>query len=316
MTPAAQLRRGRGIPEGGEFASHLRTEDDVELQTMGEATTSRTLLSDSEALLFSRRAVKYWGWKNGAYLSDRDDIAQDAIVSVLSSRSNGAVVGLTPGLISSAAGHAAAKSINTKRVMRAEEARADALLRGQIVDIERAQRRHLSNREIDNMAKIIRDTWPDQRHRPTEGFHRPVERVSFDSDEGQEISEFLAATDSEPATAARELADSVDAGEIDKSTARRRAWNAMSVDSGIPQAAPIADAKSARLAQRNVRDAGGALAVAGAWNDGVRNAGTDALFAPFLVSDDESRKAVVDHLLSRPQVADRLWAATAYASGD
>ena len=166
----AQLReRNLGqTKHGGRYAGRKRAPSSVALNPVPTAKPD-TPLTDREA---SAVAYAQALMAAGRYLSreDIEDVAQDAILSVLKSVRTGTVTAMTPGLLTKSVRYAVAANLGVKNGIR----HTDHLTRG-ILDLKidaaiQDLGRMLHDPEIDNMAAVVRDAGKDPRRKAVIGY--------------------------------------------------------------------------------------------------------------------------------------------------
>jgi uncharacterized protein YbaA (DUF1428 family) len=295
---------------GGRYASHDRTESSVSLRPDLAEATSEEPLNGAEALSVARVLARHAlrRSKLGSHLVD--DIAQDSLTSVINSRTRGTVGALTPGLIANATRQAVSHHLSTINGVRHEEFKARQKLDGQVDDLSQELGRGLTDAEIDVMAERIRDTWHDPRHKPAVGFQKKFTEVDLDG-EGSEAYDMVAPQfRSAGGERSHRLADDIESGAVDKTQARRGAWNAIAGDLGLPEvtAGSITESRARKYVAVIGDRVNGALDVATDFLDGVaEHNAAEALFAPFGYVDGHERNAIAHTLVTRPQFAHRLW---------
>lgn len=300
-----QARVPAGIPTGGRFASHDRSADTVTLAAPAEPTAT-TIIDPRTALRIAAEHAKKHSRRYLFSADDRDDIAQTAILSVLTSRGNQRVTGLTPGLITNAVHHATAATIMTRtHISRHEDARAMTKFNEQLEALTQQLGREPTRAEQRHIAEQIRASWKDPRHRPRIDFHTQPEIDDIDKHRSEIES---IPSPAEPERDERDdLADLVESGAVDRELARKRLWNTVAKAEGLPLVGRV-DPANAPAARRKVIAGGGAAVMARRLLEGDLS-GSDIvrLMAPFDVRAPDDARAIAEHLVARGRLAQRLW---------
>lgn len=303
----AQRRVSAGVPTGGQFASRDRDADTV---TLAHATATSTL-SPADALRAARLQARNHAGRLVISTFDREDIAQDALLSVITSRANERVHGLSPGLITNAVRHAVAAAVMQRTAtLRHEDAKAMKQFRHQEEQLAQSLGREPGVRELDDLADRIRDTWPNPRHKPRAHFHRPPNVVPYAGAVRTEANSIATPPDVEP-TELDEFADRVESGAIAVAEAKRRLWDAVARAEALPfTRRQIRSAASVRTLRRKLLAGGGAAKIAADYVlNGQLTEQTMQLLEPFDVApaDRDRIAALTSHLASRGRIAQRLW---------
>jgi hypothetical protein len=263
-----------------------------------------TALTDEELFSQAHMLARISSRKAGLNAWEIEDVAQEVLLEVLSTRSrNGKAIG--GGLLRVASRAQVSRLVDTHR----NHTDSTALRRWKL-EVERLEgerRRHLTRTELDELADAIRRAWHDPRHRPTRGFHNEAREVSFDDlgpdFEHPTVESFVA----EGGDAGHTLADKVESGEASRPNARRQLWNALASDFGTPQSVPCSVSESrSRAHALKIRDAS---EVAARFTSGLATASeVESLFAPFGLGLTESQRMTIAGVLSdRPEMGHRLW---------
>jgi hypothetical protein len=304
------IRQKSGRPEGGQFAGIDRPDADISLSDVTSADTkpARKNLTDAELLAQSRVLARVAASKAGLNRWDAEDVAQDVVMSVLytQSRTNEPIEG---GLLRHAARALVSRRMDTHQ--NHTDSTAYAQWKRDVEQMEAESGRHLTAAELDAYADEVRERWYDPRHRPTRGFQHETKVVSTDAMGATFVHPTADVYKAEGSDKAHTIADQIESGEIDKADARRRLWNVLADDKGVPEA--IEGSVTESRARRFVKDVPDAYATATAFLDGEINsvAGKDqltAFFAPFGTDLSLQEKTAVAKLISsRPKVGHQLW---------
>jgi hypothetical protein len=304
------VRVRSGVPAGGQFDSHVRAESDVSLGGPVPDAKATTPLTDSEAIAVSMYAARAFARNGNTPWQDLEDIAQNSLMSVLVSVKNERASHVTPGLLANAARQQYARSINAKLGKRHEDARAAAKLKIDVSTIEQAEGRHLTAQEIDVLAKEIRDTWPNPRHRPIEGFQHQAQIFSSEEITGLEDLPADQFGHIEDSTAAGILAEQVEDGVVSAAAARGLLWNAMTENWDVPPVKRELSAADAKRAREILNFNGGFHSVlAGYLANGSATPEVRALFAPFGRISVAERTQIANVFAARPATAEKIWVA-------
>ena len=305
---SSTIRKPRGIPVGGQFAAHNRDDAAVGL-TAPRRINAATELTGAEALRIARMQAGNAGSWRGGTVVETDDIAQDAIVSVLITVRNAGGFGLNPGVLTAAARSAISRSFQDTVQLHHDDLKALRLFDTQRESVEQFQGRHLTDDELDGLAADIREDWPNPRHRPTVGFNRRrVTTASVDEDPSLLADVADQSNEMAPTSAGDDLADALDDGRVTKAEARLRLWNALADSNDIPLVARSSmTEREIKAVKQAMKDSGGVEALVQAHLAG-NTSENSALFAPFGLTTTRARDRIAEFLLERPAVADRLWA--------
>lgn len=303
----AQRRVSAGVPTGGQFARHDRDADTV---TLANATATSTL-TPADALRAAQLQARIHGGRLVISALDREDIAQDALVSVITSRANDRVHGLSPGLITNAVRHAVAAAVMQRTAtLRHEDAKAMKLYRHQEELLTQSLGREPDGGELDSLAAHIRDTWPNPRHKPRVGFHRPPKVVPYAGAIRTEANSIAVPPEAETSEL-DDFADRVESGAISVAEAKRRLWDAVARAEALPfTRQQRRSATETRTLRRKLLAGGGAAKVAADYViTGQLTEQTMRLLEPFDVAPAERERiaALAGHLASRGSIAQRLW---------
>lgn len=306
MSTTAPARVPAGVRTGGQFATGTRAEADLVLETRG-----RNLIRQAD------EAVRYWtGHKARADVEpfeinehDVEDLTQDAIVEALRSPQ-----GASQKWVSTLA-HNAVVSLRRGATSPVDQ-RARKLLDDWTDARTQELGRTLTSAEIDTEAERLRQTWADQRHRPTRGFQHTRSTALTDD---------LAALDATVVPAADE--DHYDAAEtrielaygaddtskrLDRATARRQAWYAVATLRGAPFPQPLTRDQRTDLRMRMLA-LGGVEAAIRDWAPGDTDENAVVLLGGFHALDEAEQESVVDALRAAGAYAEDLWTSTLHA---
>lgn len=304
-----QNRVAPGTPNGGEFTFTPRSESDVSLVDVHPAIArTETPLTDAQLAEQSRISARYWVFSKNLRFTDPDDIAQSTVETVLRARMNDERLVITERYVHTvASGHVA---IALRGILRNEDRKARGIYDRRIAETETEQGRAMTPKEKVALAQDIRDTWPDQRHKPSEKFVElsDLRFLSLNAPVGTSedtLIDHIAATrghtDEDLAVEPDSLAGQalLMAEGKRKPEAKRAAWNAIAELNDAPHAIPASiSAEKATAYRAAVRQAGGVSAAISDWNNGELTPAASALFAPFGDLDESGRDDVCD-LLSR-----------------
>lgn len=343
-TSAAPSQRERarvpaGVRAGGEFTTQARAESDV---TLGDADGDRRfadlveMSADDRGEALARQALLSGHHqvhvRNLRFISP-EDLAQDTIALVLEARANAVRDGRAPRIATEAYVQQIAGgfgAIAARGALRAEDHKAIGIFTRRVSEIEAESGRTLSSRERDDLAAQIRDSWPDQRHKPSKDFVRLASirtysldakaSASEDKDRtfGDLVSEQLEAsgsnTDSvDPDSEYRHVMDMVEAKQTTQ--ARRHVWDALAELNGAPKVTVRLNRAKRLSARMAVSDAGGVVEVVRRWSTtGQDCPASDAVFLPFGSIGTDQRDAVADMLLRNRDRAEDLYSAALLAT--
>lgn len=308
-----------GIPIGGQFAAQRREESSVSLES--EPIHATTPLNGRQALAVAKLQATQLGSGVSRFGYTTNDLAQDALTSVLSSVKRGTAPAVTAGLLTKAVREAFSNASSGHAGIRHEDAAARRLLDSRITDQEQEHGRSLTSAEVDQLAGHIRDTWKDPRHKPAVGFHHRHQVTSLSEPDVAAEMETLPADAPTPDHArdggsATQLADSLEDGAVTARDARRRLWNAMAASWGVPQVSTGSLSRNtARGARQLIAAHGGAQRAADDYLDGVCNDdAAQALFRPWPEATPRERYAIAQKLHEHRTIAGDLWAAATDAA--
>jgi hypothetical protein len=181
--------------------------------------------------------------------------------------------------------------------------------------------RHFTSAELDALAVDIRDGWPDQRHKPRVGFQHETKIVSsdamgvgfadtFSAGSNHPGADKLSPEAEEKVNRAHTIADMVENGEIDKTTAKRMFWNIMAGELDVPES--IQGSVTESRARTYIKTVPDGLATANAFLEGtITKPEQDAFFAPFaggpVPLTNQEMYSIAKAITSRPQIGNRLW---------
>lgn len=306
MSTTAPARVPAGVRAGGQFSTSARAEADLVLETRG-----RTLMRQAN------EGVRYWAdHKARADVEafdinehDVEDLAQDTIVEALRSPK-----GASQTWVSTLAHNAVAG------LRRGQTSPVDFRAR-KILDAWTEIRTHElgrtpTQREIADQARMMRETWADQRHRPTPDFH--VERSTALTGDLELLDATVAAPadqDSYEAYEAQvELAYGAGATRkrLDAASARRQAWTAVAVLRGAPIPRPL-DRDSRTDLRTRMLALGGVEAAVRDWAPGDSDENAVVLLGGFGSLSDGEQEQVIDTLRAAGAYAEDLWTSTLHA---
>jgi hypothetical protein len=360
-TTARKIARGKTTPAStaGSFTTYAHgvadidlgaephTEPDADYGDLGSGVgmaldETAAYHARLESIASARHYIRSYNMtQRQGSIVDEDDIAQEILILRLKAEREGKQVG-------KGYAHRSARSIVSQAassVKRYEDRAALARYGERCLTAEATLGRTLTNVEQDRIAADIREGWHDQRHKPTEGFHRRVYGevrldATFEADDGShrlDFGEFLAKTTkttisqgSDPTASeviegaasrygtAGEYTEravaAVEAGGVETNVARRVLWNAMAEMSSTA-GNPIPAVEEGILTQHVVschqaamnNQEGGVLAAAKAWGEGHDSAATEALFAPWPNTTNAERTAIIEHLERHRDYAEEMW---------
>ncbi|WP_251153635.1 hypothetical protein [Cellulosimicrobium sp. Marseille-Q4280] len=306
MSTLAPARVPAGVRTGGQFATSARAEANLVLEARG-----RNLMRQAN------EGVRYWaGAKARADVDpfeindhDVEDLAQDTVVEALratngasqtwvNTLAHNAVVGLRRGQTSPVDQRA------RKLLDDWGEARTQQL------------GRELTGAEIDAEAQRLRETWADQRHRPTRGFQH-TRSTTLTDDLAQFDATVVPAAD-EALYDADEVRVEMAYGagatrkRLDAASARRQAWTAVAVLRDAPLPQPRSRDERTDLRMRMLA-LGGVEAAVRDWAPGDSDENAVVLLGGFGSLSDVEQEQVVDALRAAGAYAEDLWTSTLHA---
>jgi DNA-directed RNA polymerase specialized sigma24 family protein len=307
MSTTAPARVPAGVRSGGQFSTSARAEADLVLESRG-----RDLIRQAD------EAVRYWtGHKARADVEpfevnahDVEDLAQDAIVEALRSRN-----GASQKWVSTLA-HNAVVSLRRGPTSPVDQ-RARKLLEDWTDVRTQELGRSLTGAEIDAEAERLRETWADQRHRPTRGFQHARSTALTDDLAVLDATVAPAADEDHYVSAAARVELAYGAADtskrLDRATARRQAWAAVAVLRDAPLPRPLNRDERTDLRMRMLA-LGGVEAAVRDWAPGDSDENADVLLGGFSALDEAEEEAVVDALRAAGPYAEDLWTSTLHAS--
>lgn len=249
----------------------------------------------------------------------REDIVQTTILDVLGQQRRGTPHTFNPAFLNRATRAVAQRyldpdvhhtTLTGRRELKAAE------------DIEQeVLGRSLLPGERDRLADQVRMSFPAGR-RPKPGFHIRDTAISLDtpltSDGSWTLGDTVAAEDNTyggaPNAAAATL-DALEGGDISVDDARAAAWTLLAGADAPPTRAGVIRDPAEHLGR--VKELGGALAAAEAWQSGnLSPRDTATLFWAFDVRTDDDRRAVVEVLARHRNYADDLYASALQSATD
>ncbi|MPV51033.1 hypothetical protein GCG21_13660 [Pseudactinotalea sp. HY160] len=251
-----------------------------------------------------------------------EDARQDAVEEMLArAKRNGHVAGVNTGY---ARGYLAGLVSRGVQAMREGKDPSDHLkvnsahmkafniYAAQADTLEAELGRPLMWHERDNLAEQVRDEWPDQRHRPSVGFHRPMHAQSTDAEEFNPAA-------SSTASAEELYFDSLAAGGEDTERVfsapkrggggRKYGWNAMCEVRGIPKAANgFLNNRQVAYCKEHVPETNDAVLDAlQEWESGGHSERTESLFRPFGAASQSHRAQIADLMRDMPDSASQFY---------
>ncbi|WP_156250809.1 hypothetical protein [Pseudactinotalea terrae] len=293
MTITPRKRVARGVRDGGQFAVEQRTETSVSLLERPEATAKPPVEElDAEGLVkVALMSARHHSRVRGLRYVSPEDIAQDTMATVLQARQRNASTVVTRAYVDRVtSGHVA---IALRGTLRPEDRKAMGIYNRRVTELEDELGRRTSSQERKALATEIRDTWEDQRHKPSKDFVVLAEMrfVSLDrpiGDGEQTLGDIVAeqqgssdddiAVDADSALGQALIA----ATNGRKAEARRSAWTAIAESAGVADvAADSLSRQSAKTHKDALASAGGVREAVRDWNRNEDTPATAALFAPF-----------------------------------
>lgn len=305
-----QLRVTAGMPTGGQWTSRDREADTVTLiaPEPRASPTPSTLLGAAEAL----RIASAYAEEVASYMSidDRDDVAQDALVCVLSSRRNDRFSGLTSALLRKAVSQVVISAIMSRtRTLRHQDAEAVKFFNEQLVTLAEELGRVPTRAEEDELAEVMRASCADSRNQPPARFHDRVRMESLDGEARGEVVRLRADDSDRAGTGVDALSDGIEEGFVSVGAARLRLWDTLAADEALPVTArgSMDPEKSVGL-RRTVMAAGGVIEIASRYlRSGLIDSEMLQVMQPFSPHGDNDASVVARFLVSRGRVAQRLW---------
>lgn len=270
----------------------------------------------------SRQVARKWGTRRGALDNgmDVDDIAQEAILAVMTLRAKGKDAGINDvyGYVNRAAANVASRA---GRRVRAEDMQAYSIYRDRLAELNKIAGRELTTPEKDLVAQQIRDNWPEDKknHRPSPDFRNNVQgwekvRSAAVTDDIFDMTVSMSGTAQsdnyvEPGSHLDVALAHLDEGSAGtKRTAKKVLWNALAENApGSPVIIPHLGHRAVANANRRIGDEATFEATLDAWEDGVDNDATQALMSPWGDMDIRDQASAVELLRSRPAYAYDVW---------
>ena len=308
------IRTPKGVPTGGEYATHNRPEATVVLS--GKTKIEKVYpakpangLTDVEILEHAVRLARSASFNKGISREDAEDIAQEAVLQVLKTKKDNGNLPVQGGYIRVVTRGLVSKRMDTHT--RHEDSEAFKKWKFEVEFMENAEGRHLTTEELDSIAKDIRDNWKNDRHRPSVGFQHETKVIAMDAvgaGFAGNIAHIVNA-DADGSEIGHDLADALAKGEIAKETAKRQLWNVLAEDNGASHA--VANSLTEREVKAAAKDVGADRAVEVARNFAngtTTTAEENALFAPFGMNlTDSAKRRIARTIAARPEVGHRLW---------
>lgn len=335
ISAAAAASRESARDSVGRFGPQATGESSVDLSC--EPTERRDFggLDEQELVDCCTKAASYWSRR---YDVDEDDLRSDTMVAFLerveSSRgdeSDGKGITAHRSYINMTAKSIALKQATGLKGGRNMKALSTYLRRRQEWEHEN-QGRIMTAAQEDSLAAEVRSSQPPG-YRPPENFHRARKQHEYAQDE-ETLTRLGGTVDADQAAGVANVTG-FPTGSVGERTedllesdmnarartraARMQAWDAIAEVRDAPTVArgALTSAEATR-AQRAVKDAGGACAVADRLGQhpgqGPLTADQAALMQPFARQDPEGRRSVAALLQEFPDHADDLWSAAATAS--
>jgi hypothetical protein len=319
-------RQPKGVTVGGQFTVRSRDESGLVLvsEDLPVRITATTILNASQATIVAKQLAAVAKTYGGAGSYSEDDIAQDALLSLLVSMRNETIPGLTSRLIAVAVRYSVATARGKSTGTRHEDwaGRREFVIEQQ--EMEEALGRPLVSTEIDELATTVRNAWPNPKHRPRKGFHQPSPQIVSTSLESVASQAGNIAAPEPPDEEYRRpeiLLDRLCGLEISRAEAQRLAWNSLAADWGVPEATHGSVSKTAsRSARRFITNhPGGVPEIAHRYLiTGVITPAGSALFSPFRASTGNTtalcRKLLCEAFITHRDTADQMWmSASLYA---
>lgn len=318
MSSTNTIRQPKGRPVGGRFAEKFKDEGDVILPTqeiLDEVAAPAPIgLSDREILDQSIKIARTAAFRVGLSKEDADDIAQDTVYSVLMMKSRNGGQPVKGGLIRVSANALVSRRVDTHK--RHEDSKAFARWKRQADKLQNDLGRHLTTKELDELAVQIREDWENPRHRPSTGFQYETKVVSSDA-LGAAFGDTLANPEIRRAAGSEDahyLADQLDNKKVSVAEVRNQVWNLIADDLDVAPAIIGATTVDDAKALRRVKSA---VDVAEAFKQGIESPEVDALFLPFGPLTPRQKGAIANAIVARPKVGHKLWlAARDFSAGE
>lgn len=328
-----------GVRTGGQFAVDARSEADFDLAAPASDVVD---LAPEQLALQAIMAARHHVRNKGLRFTDPRDIAQSTVLTILQARKNSPNRVVTPAYVHQiTSGHVA---ITARGILRPEDRKAIGIYEAKVREAQGSLGRILSPNERCAVAAEIRETWPDQRHKPSEGFVQlaAIRVGSLDAPAGESgtstVAETIADTVVDEQSGEAIDPDSV-AGQVlanaegrrytrgkdgqaqvvdgtrKRALAMDKLWEAFSEISGVPEApAGTISTAQRKAAAAKVAAAGGVIAACKNWTDDHATPAVDALFAPFGQIGADEKDEVVELLQRHSAYADDLWGAACRAA--
>lgn len=357
MSPT-QHRRPAGSPAstGGQFAAGQQDESTVDLTSPAStAVLDRTPVSDEVAAevfdrvdRVARASDRRTGLSRQVADLDVEDVRQEALAQWLHDRQHGRRAIEDDAAYARTSAYFVAARYGDR--MRAEDRRANRMLRAWEDEFTQQHGRLPSIRERDAQAQTILSRWADRRHLPSRDFHqrsisgqeRPwsgyltedgddplanravagdsssvhttLNPSAVDVDESRPVMSVEAGSWT---AAALSLADGSNGEKRQAVQARRISCAALAEarQAPMPQVGCLSHAAAASANTRLYRYPGGVSGAIATWRSGETDPGTDALFAPFGGDIDEAQRDQVCDLLELGDPK-TLWNSAAWISDE
>ena len=314
MSTYPTARVAAGVPTGGQFAADHHGESDLPLDA---ALTGRVTVSETNAGMdpkdrgrqvqvllkdTSRRLGRRYG-------VDPEELAADAALSYYEMLANGGAPANHAGYMVKSTETAAKQTMARSHGSR-NSANLGAIGGYRAACAKEVARlgRVLTAPEEDVVATQVVAGYP-KRRRPTIGFHRHVTVTAYDPAVHDRLVEM---TVEDPGFTRGSIADraadhlELVGGRTGVVAARAMAWDAFAerAEGAVPMVAPGSVPLKVKTAHRKtIVDAGGALAVATRFADGIDVSPEQerALFAPFGALSEQDKYEVAEFITGSPQ---------------
>lgn len=323
ISATAVDRREEARQPSGLFGHQTHTAPEATLLTVEDidAANDRREAERAERQMFAEvlegveRAADMYASRRGQ-MNDRNDIVGDTILDIVGQQKRG-----TTHINDEAFKQYSTRAVSSRYVdpnAHHTTLKARRFFNAESEKFMQEHGREMTTREREELADSIRLAAPP-KHRPAIGFEKKQIAISLDLEVGEDgsttIGDLLPSRgqDSDNATSTSMAAEVNDALEDESSSykaadARKNIWNILVQDDG-PNVA-VKSLKDDRAHRSLVAAAGGAAAVALAWQEGETaedDPVNDALFAPFGSLSEKEREQVTQVLLRNPAYAEKVW---------
>ncbi|GAB4098641.1 hypothetical protein [Sinomonas halotolerans] len=271
----------------------------------GQSRLGQSRLAGVDApsmLRMARESASYWERRHGlarrTAAVDADDLAQEALVQVLTRLEGGGHADDLRQLINAVAANIAVRAADP--VFRAEDRRARRELARKVEAFGASHLRSPSPRELEALAREVDAEWHDPRHRPSRGWEVPPRPLlSLDAPvegaDGTALGTLVPSAvpgggeghlrrgaDGGPGGAVERFLEADEApGAAMRAQARRLAWNGLAALEGVPEAVEGLLSQRQVTKSRAIVAACGVLAACEDWRRDLDTDARAALFAPF-----------------------------------